>query len=168
MPKNLLDQFKDLVKGPLVEPSAYADRLLNLEPGIVYRKDEADFNATLRFTINYNQTVEVPFYEVQRSLRGLDPNGAVVVDPDYNELQIFGTPADGDAVVLGKAFLSQVGAPSPWKWFTLLWPTNGCRSYISTSITRACRSIWHPRKQRRQLHSHKPQKTTAPRHRRLA
>ncbi|KAK4446256.1 hypothetical protein QBC34DRAFT_150854 [Podospora aff. communis PSN243] len=108
MPKNLLGQFKDLLKGTPVEPSAYADKLVNLEPGIVYRKDTADFNATLRFTINYNQTVEVPFYEVQRSLRGLDANGAVVVDPDYNELQIYGTPADGDAAVLGKAFLSQL------------------------------------------------------------
>jgi hypothetical protein len=108
MPKNLLGQFKDLLKGTLVEPSAYADKLVNLEPGIVYRKDTTDFNATLRFTINYNQTIEVPFYEVQRSLRGLDANGVVVVDPDYNELQIYGTPADGDAAVLGKAFLSQL------------------------------------------------------------
>ncbi|KAK0649778.1 hypothetical protein B0T16DRAFT_324696 [Cercophora newfieldiana] len=113
MPKNYLTQFQALLKGPLVEPSSYSDRLLNLEPGIVYRKDAADFNATLRFTINYNQTVEVPFHEVQRSLRGLDKNGAVIVDPDYNELQIYGTPAEGDAAVLGKAFLSQVRSILP-------------------------------------------------------
>lgn len=109
MPENLLGQFQQLLKGSLVEPKEYADKLFNLEPGLVYRKDSgADLNATLRFTINYNQTVEIPFYEVQRSLVGLDTNGSVVVDADYNQLQIFPLPAPGDAAVLGKVFLSQL------------------------------------------------------------
>jgi len=108
VPKNTLDQFKGLLKGPLVDPATYKSSLLNVEPGIVFSKDTADLNATLRFTINYTQTVEVPFYEVQRPLRGLDPNGVPVVNSEYNELQIYGTPAEGDAPVLGKAFLSQV------------------------------------------------------------
>jgi hypothetical protein len=76
----------------------------------VYRKDNdtPDFNTTLKFTINYNQTVIIPFYEMQRNLRGLGSNGEVVVDDDYKELQIDGSPAAGDAAVLGKVFLSQV------------------------------------------------------------
>jgi len=109
MPENLLGQFQRLLGGSLVEPKEYADKLFNLEPGLVYRKDSgADLNATMRFTINYNQTVEIPFYEVQRSLVGLDTNGSVLVDPDYNQLQIFPLPAPGDAAVLGKVFLSQL------------------------------------------------------------
>ncbi|KAK1753202.1 hypothetical protein QBC47DRAFT_53940 [Echria macrotheca] len=114
MPGNALDQFREFLHqntkltGDTVLPATYKDTLLNLEPGIVYPKDAGDLNATMRFTINYNQTVEIPFYELQRPLRGLDVNGSVITDQDYNELQIYDSPAEGDAPVLGKVFLSQL------------------------------------------------------------
>ncbi|KAK4652735.1 hypothetical protein QC762_500605 [Podospora pseudocomata] len=92
----------------LVPVTEYADELVNLEPGLVYRRSSGEFNAALRFTINDKMTVEVPFHELQRPLRGLDSNGAAVLNTSYNELQIFGDPAPGNAPVLGKAFLSQV------------------------------------------------------------
>ncbi|KAK0715456.1 hypothetical protein B0H67DRAFT_645203 [Lasiosphaeris hirsuta] len=114
MPGPLLDQFLGFFQqvtkfsGDPVLPPVYNDHLLNAEPGIVYPKSAGQFNATLRFTLNYNLTVEIPFYELQRPLRGLDKEGKVVVDSNYTELQIFRTPAEGDAPVLGKAFLSQL------------------------------------------------------------
>ncbi|KAK4176682.1 hypothetical protein QBC36DRAFT_238415 [Triangularia setosa] len=92
----------------LVPVTQYADELVNLEPGLVYRRQSGEFNAALRFTINDKMTVEVPYHELQRPLRGLDDNGAAVLDTSYNELQIFGDPAPGNAPVLGNAFLSQV------------------------------------------------------------
>lgn len=91
----------------------YADSLVNLEPGLVYHSDAGQFNTALRFTLKPegskdSLTVEIPQYEFQRPLRGLDKAGAVKVDTNYTELQIFGDPATGDAAVLGKVFLSQV------------------------------------------------------------
>ncbi|KAK3349008.1 hypothetical protein B0T25DRAFT_546981 [Lasiosphaeria hispida] len=114
VPQAVLDTFQSAFKevtkftGERVQPSEYKNALLNLEPGIVFPKDAGDFNATLRFTINYNQTVDIPFYELLRPLRGLDQKGKVVVEEKYNEVQIYASPAPGDAPVLGKAFLSQV------------------------------------------------------------
>ncbi|KAK3352748.1 hypothetical protein B0T25DRAFT_580621 [Lasiosphaeria hispida] len=114
MPGPLLDQFEEFFEqitkfsGDAVPPPEYNDLLLNVEPGIVYPKSAGPFNATLRFTLNYNLTVDIPFYELQRPLRGLGKDGKVVVDSNYTELQIFRTPAEGDAPVLGKAFLSQL------------------------------------------------------------
>ncbi|KAK0710467.1 hypothetical protein B0T21DRAFT_297991 [Apiosordaria backusii] len=94
----------------LVPVSEYADELVNLEPGLVYRRQSGEFNAALRFTLNDKMTVEVPYHELQRPLRGLNDNGAAVLDTNYNELQIFSDAAPGNAPVLGKAFLSQVRA----------------------------------------------------------
>jgi hypothetical protein len=83
---------------------------LNLEPGIVYPSSSGDFNATLRFTINNELTVDIPHYELERPLRVLDTDGNPVLDMNYNELQIYATPAPEDGPVVGKAFLSQVSA----------------------------------------------------------
>lgn len=94
--------------GKTVDPHEYKDRLLNLEPGLVYPASAGSFNATMRLTIEDKLTVEIPFHELQRPLRGLDRNGSVITAPEYNELQVYREKAPGDAPVLGKAFLSQV------------------------------------------------------------
>jgi len=151
MPSPVLKRLKEILKVSFVEPSEYSSRLFNLEPGLVYRKDPTPFNTTLKFTINYNQTVIVPFFEMERSLRGLDPDGEVIVDEDYNELQIFGSPAQGDAAVLGKVFLSQV---QHIRSCPIASYADYC-SYTSTSTTRGCRSTWRLRRRRRQPHSQK-------------
>ncbi|KAK0624929.1 hypothetical protein B0T17DRAFT_462990, partial [Bombardia bombarda] len=114
MPEPILDQVQAFFKQHTshledpVLPAAYSNKILNLEPGIVYPSSAGQFNATLRFTINNGLTVDIPSYEFQRPLRGLDANGSVVLDPDYNELQIYGSPAPEDGPVVGKAFLSQL------------------------------------------------------------
>ncbi|GAB1314687.1 hypothetical protein MFIFM68171_04897 [Madurella fahalii] len=94
--------------GETVDPVVYRDRLLNLEPGLAFPASAGSFNGTLRLTIEDKLTVDIPLYELQRPLRGLDSNGRVVLEPEYNELQIYRQEAPNDAPVLGKAFLSQV------------------------------------------------------------
>ena len=106
------DHLNKSYSGP-VQPSEYADTLLNLEPGLVYPTIAGELNATLRLTINENQTVDIPLHEVQRPLRGLNPEGGYTTSSEFSELQIYGVPAEGYATVLGKAFLSQVDNPSP-------------------------------------------------------
>lgn len=46
-----------------------------------------------------------------RPLRGIDENSAPRVDLRYRGVAVYATDAPEDAVVLGKAFLSQVGNP---------------------------------------------------------
>ncbi|KAK5658303.1 hypothetical protein OQA88_2278 [Cercophora sp. LCS_1] len=114
MPGPILGQIQSLFRevtrfpGSPVAPSEYMDRLYNIEPGIVYPTSAGPFNATLRFTLNSQLMVDVPFYEIQRPLRGLDAKGRLVRDANYTELQIYGMPAEADAPVLGKTFLSQL------------------------------------------------------------
>ncbi|KAK3317557.1 hypothetical protein B0T19DRAFT_293622 [Cercophora scortea] len=114
LPKSDLGRFKDFYTkytnstAGALNPSDYKSTLLNLEPGIVYPKPAGAFNASLRFTINNELTVDIPHYEFERPLRGLDENGTVVLDQRNTELQIYGSPAPEDAPVLGKAFLSQL------------------------------------------------------------
>ncbi len=101
-----------------VKPTTYKDSLLNLEPGLVYPVEAGNLNATFRFTISGldgDQTVIVPFHELQRPLRGLNLEGKVVADNRYTELQIYSEPAENDAAVLGKAFLSQVWSFESWR-----------------------------------------------------
>lgn len=113
LPDETLSTLRDYVNqiaGSRVKflgPGEYSKRLVNLEPGLVFPAG-VDFNATLRFVINDNMTIDVPHYEFQRPLRGLDENGTIVLDPSFHELQIYGDPAPLNAPVLGKAFLSQV------------------------------------------------------------
>lgn len=117
MPNNTVDDIRHFVEsvsgysGQTVGPTAYRDKLLNLEPGVVYPASSgSSFNGTMRLTIENDLTVDIPFYELDMPLRGLDGQGNPVLDPDYRELQIYGSAASGDAPVLGKAFLSQVSS----------------------------------------------------------
>jgi len=105
--------FVSTGRSTFLKATDYADSLVNLEPGLVYHSDAGQFNTTLRFTLKPkgskdSLTIEIPQYEFQRPLKGLDQDGAVKVDTNYTELQIYGEPAAGDAAVLGKVFLSQV------------------------------------------------------------
>lgn len=102
--------FKNLTAWPeeTVDPRNYSDRLLNIEPGLVYPARAGSFNGSMRITINNEMTVDIPIHELWRPLRGLDSGGNLVLDGRFNELQIFGSEAAGNAAVLGKAFLSQV------------------------------------------------------------
>jgi hypothetical protein len=109
---NLLQQyFMQYTKySNLTVPQSDYSPLLDLEPGIVYPSSNGDFNASLRFTINNQLTVDIPYYELARPLRVLDTDGKPVLDTVYNELQIYATPAPEDGPLVGKAFLSQVSA----------------------------------------------------------
>ncbi|KAK0654968.1 hypothetical protein B0T16DRAFT_292522, partial [Cercophora newfieldiana] len=114
MPGPILDQFRTLFQettgfsGGHVRPSEYHNGLLNIEAGMVFPTPPEQFNASLRLTLNYNLTVDIPWHEFQQPLRGLDATGKPAVDTNYTEYQLFEIPAEGDAPVLGKAFLSQV------------------------------------------------------------
>lgn len=116
LPDTDANQIKDLIKDVTsydydkdpTRPTAYQDTLLNLEPGIVYPADSADFNMTMRITINNELTIEVPHFEFQRPLRGLDKSGNVKVNTSYNELQIYKEGPAESSPVIGKAVLSQL------------------------------------------------------------
>lgn len=114
MPQQEANDIRDLIKdvtkyaGDPILPAAYQDILLNLEPGIVYPKSAGEFNMTMRITINNELTVQVPHYELQRPLRGLDKDGKVVSNDAYNELQIYGDNPAENSPVIGKAVLSQL------------------------------------------------------------
>jgi hypothetical protein len=114
MPETMVNDVEEFFKavtgygGDAVDPSVYKDNLLNLEPGLVYPASAGSFEGTMRLTLEDKLTVDIPFYELLRPLRGLDENGSLVLHPEYNELQVFREEAPGDAPVLGKAFLSQV------------------------------------------------------------
>jgi len=118
MPGPVLDQFQTLFQETTgyssnhVRPSDYHDGLLNIEAGMVYPTSLEQFNASLRLTLNYNLTIDIPWYEFQRPLRGLNADGDVAIDTNFTEYMIFEVPAEGDAPVLGKVFLSQVRQPA--------------------------------------------------------
>ncbi|KAK4249857.1 hypothetical protein C7999DRAFT_29726 [Corynascus novoguineensis] len=112
-PSNYIDQLKRHIsprlaatdKGPVPE-SSYPD-IYNLEPGLVYNTS-AKFRVTMKVSLENGLTVTIPHHEMVRPLRGLDNQGVPQVEPDYREVAVYATQAPGDAVVLGKAFLSQV------------------------------------------------------------
>ena len=67
---------------------------------------KAGFNGSLRYVLEKDFTVEIPNFELQHPLRGLDGNGSRVLQPDITEVNIYGEPLG--AWVLGKVFLSRV------------------------------------------------------------
>jgi hypothetical protein len=116
LPSTRIDLVKSFFKGITeysgdpMQPDVYKNALLNLEPGLVYPAAAGFFNASMRITLDGGLTVDIPTHELQRYLRGLDPDGNTVLNTGYTELQVYGEPAPQDASVLGKAFLSQVSA----------------------------------------------------------
>jgi hypothetical protein len=57
--------------------------------------------------------VEIPNHELSGPLRGININGARVLEPNITEVKIFSEAAQLDTAVLGKVFLSQVNYYKP-------------------------------------------------------
>ncbi|KIN02425.1 hypothetical protein OIDMADRAFT_122224 [Oidiodendron maius Zn] len=77
------------------------------EPGLNYPQ-MTGFNGSLIFTLNDGYEVEIPNDELSNPLRGIDTNGARVLQPNITEVGIFYQEAPLNTAVLGKVFLSQV------------------------------------------------------------
>ena len=89
-------------------PNTKADsNLLIVEPGLYYEPANS-FNGSLVFTLNDGREVVVPNEEMTNPLRGIDTNGARVLDTNISVVSIFHLEAPLSTAVLGKIFLSQV------------------------------------------------------------
>jgi hypothetical protein len=73
----------------------------------VYPASAGPISASLQITLDNGLSVDIPPYELVRPLRGLDTNGALIVDTNFNEVQIYGQAAPEYGPVLGKVFLSK-------------------------------------------------------------
>lgn len=73
----------------------------------MYPASAGPISASLRITLDNGLSVDIPSYELVRPLRGLDANGTLIVDTNYNEVQIYGQADPEDGPVLGKVYLSQ-------------------------------------------------------------
>jgi hypothetical protein len=89
-------------------PAEYSSKVIDLEPGFVFPSKAPSFDGSMTLLINGSMIVDIPLYELWRPLRGLGTDGEYELDTNYTELQIYATEGDGNAAVLGKAFLSQV------------------------------------------------------------
>jgi len=92
---------------------SYPD-IIVLEQGLHY-PDTNRFNGSLIFKLNGGLEVEIPNDELSNPLRGLDPNGKKILQPNITEVNIFHQEAPADiATTLGRSFLSQVcQTPNP-------------------------------------------------------
>lgn len=77
------------------------------EPGLLY-PSSVGFNGSLLFQLNNGFEVEIPNEELQHPVRGLNQNGARVLQNNVTEMNIYAQAAPLDSAVLGKAFLSKV------------------------------------------------------------
>jgi hypothetical protein len=105
---DVTNQINSVLSTQAVNPSSYNSTLYDLEPGLVYPASAGPISASLQITFDNGLSVSIPQDELVRPLRGLDANGALAVDTNFNEVQIYSTPAPEDGPVLGKVFLSQV------------------------------------------------------------
>jgi hypothetical protein len=122
-----------------------------MEPGLTYDAS-ANISFSMSLTIGDGLTVEIPSHELGmlvldlcdaledsilavRPLRGLDDDGAPVVNTSLTEVQVFTKEGPGQGPVLGKVFLSQVVLPiqEPEK---LIWLTIDSFTCLSTMTTR--------------------------------
>ncbi|KAF7510332.1 hypothetical protein GJ744_006828 [Endocarpon pusillum] len=81
--------------------------LLVTEPGLFY-PSSTGFNGSLLISLNNDFEVEIPNAELQHPLRGIAANGTRVLNNNITEANVYFNSAPLQAVVLGKAFLSQV------------------------------------------------------------
>lgn len=103
--KSLFNQITNWDGEPLV--SLTNSNLSVTEPGLWYNSNYT-FGGSFIITLDNGLVVEIPNYELERPVRGIAPDGSIVLDPRYNEVQIFHDDAPADATVLPTAFLSQV------------------------------------------------------------
>ena len=85
-----------------VDPNLYI-----VEPGLYYPQAEG-FNGSLIFTFSNGFTAEIPNDELSNPLRGIDTNGARILQPNISEVNIFYQEAPLGTATIGKVFLSQV------------------------------------------------------------
>jgi hypothetical protein len=78
-----------------------------VEPGLYYPQTKG-FNGSLIITLSNGFEVEIPNNELSNPLRGINTNGARVLQPNITEVNIFSQNAPLNTAVLGKVFLSQV------------------------------------------------------------
>jgi len=112
LPQTLLQYFQDVTGW---SANTTADPNINIiEPGLFYPQAQG-FNGSLIFTIvdrdGGSIEVEIPNNELSNPLRGINKNGARVLQPNITEVGIFFQNALLDSAVLGKIFLSQVRYP---------------------------------------------------------
>ncbi|KAK4207982.1 hypothetical protein QBC37DRAFT_454159, partial [Rhypophila decipiens] len=81
-------------------------RILIAEPGLIYETSRS-LNASLDIKFENGFSVNIPSDEFEKPLRGLDINGSPTVNHTLREIQVLQSPADGNTIVLGRAFLSQ-------------------------------------------------------------
>ena len=106
-PSSILQPFEDAT-GWSTDTAANVDPNLYIaEPGLYYPQMKG-FNGSLIFTLNNGFVVEIPNEELANPLRGIDRNGARVLQPNITEVSIFFQAGRLNTAVLGKAFLSQV------------------------------------------------------------
>jgi hypothetical protein len=78
-----------------------------VEPGLYYPQTKG-FNGSLIITLSNGFEVEIPNHELSNPLRGIDANGARVLQPNITEVNIFSEDAPLNTATLGKVYLSQV------------------------------------------------------------
>lgn len=104
-PQTVLQSFQTVTGwsgNTTVDPNLYI-----AEPGLNYPQ-MTGFNGSLIFTLDDGYEVEIPNDELSNPLRGIDTNGARVLQPNITEVGIFYQEAPLNTAVLGKVFLSQV------------------------------------------------------------
>ncbi|KAK3900292.1 hypothetical protein C8A05DRAFT_36076 [Staphylotrichum tortipilum] len=108
--KPVTDWFADVTgwNDGLATVKEYSSKLVDLEPGLVFSSKAPSFDGSMTIEVSGDMVVEIPLYELWRPLRGLDAHGTYQLNNNYTELQIYAAEGEGDAAVLGKAFLSQV------------------------------------------------------------
>jgi len=87
-------------------------------------------------------SINIPSDEFEKPLRGLDINGAPTVNHSLREIQVFQSPAEGNTIVLGRAFLSQVWLKTTRLEVKTKKLTKGRRP-IFRWITIQALSVWH-------------------------
>jgi hypothetical protein len=103
----VLDQFQ-LVTGWHNDPSLVSDQLYIVEPGLCTVYHNSSFNGTLIFSLGNGPVVEIPTKELAGPVRGIDPSGKRVLQPNITNINIFDKSAPEGTAVLGKVFLSRV------------------------------------------------------------
>jgi hypothetical protein len=100
----VLDQFQ-LVIDWHSNPSLVLDQVYMVEPGLYHN---SSFNGTLIFSLKNGPVVEIPTRELAGLVRGIDPSGKRVLQPNIAVINISNESALEGTAVLGKVFLSQV------------------------------------------------------------
>lgn len=101
----MFEEVTDWASNTTADPNLYI-----VEPGLYYPQ-MVGFNGSLIFTLDDGfdgYEVEIPNDELSNLLRGINTNGARVLQSSITEVNNFYQDAPLSTAVLGKVFLSQV------------------------------------------------------------